>query len=440
MITSFSFSNYRSAKNKVTLSMLPVKSFKELPDNRIETGAGINLLRTAVIYGANASGKSNILKALNDFRNYIINSTDLKVNQSIDLFDPFLLDESSKNKSTVFSIEFFTDEAIRHEYLIEITAYQVVKEELIYYPKGQKVNIFKRTAGAPINFGSVFKGEKKSIEARLLPNQLFLSKGANENIDLLKGIYQYFTDKITEQFIFRHMLSEPILSNFIANFFKARTPEFIDRINKLIVALDTGIHSFEIRKSAGVSLFPGIPMEASQLLKPSVFKDIEKELGYEILTYHKVFDQDGKETKMIPFTIDKESSGTRSLFLLSIFLMDVMDSGRVLFIDEFEQNFHPLLVRSLITMFNNPTINKSKAQLIFTTHDVSLLSNELFRRDQIWFTEKNEKGETQLYSMADVEGVRNNIPYDKWYLSGRFGATPIINDTQAYYGNVQKGR
>jgi AAA15 family ATPase/GTPase len=187
-------------------------------------------------------------------------------------------------------------------------------------------------------------------------------------------------------------------------------------------------------------LFPGIPIEASQLLKPSVFKDIEKELGYEILTYHKVFDQDGNVTKTIPFTIDKESSGTRSLFLLAIFLMDVIDTGRVLFIDEFEQNFHPLLVRSLITMFNNLNLNQSKAQLIFTTHDVSLLSNELFRRDQIWFTEKDEKGITQLYSMADVEGVRNNIPYDKWYLSGRFGATPIINDTQAYYGNVQKSR
>jgi AAA15 family ATPase/GTPase len=91
-------------------------------------------------------------------------------------------------------------------------------------------------------------------------------------------------------------------------------------------------------------------------------------------------------------------------------------------------------------MFNNPTINKGNAQLIFTTHDISLLTNELFRRDQIWFTEKNEMGVTELFSMADIDGVRNNIPFDKWYLSGRFGATPVINETQAYYGDLQKSR
>ena len=124
--------------------MLPVKSFKEISDNCIQTGTKINLLRTAVIYGANASGKSNILKALNDFCNYIINSTELKLNQPIALYDPFLLDESTQKESSIFHIEFLLGEMIKHEYTIEIVSERVINEELLYYPKGQKVNIFKR--------------------------------------------------------------------------------------------------------------------------------------------------------------------------------------------------------------------------------------------------------------------------------------------------------
>jgi uncharacterized protein len=440
MILSFSFTNYRSVKNKVTLSMLPVKAFKELPDNWFKTEAGINVLRMAVIFGANASGKSNILRALNEFRKYIVNSTDLKVNQPITLFDPFLLDESTKQAPSVFYIQFFSEDFIRHEYSIEIISDKVLKEELIYYPKGQKVNIFKRQDGNPIIFGSVLKGEKKSIEARLLPNQLFLSKGANENIEILKGIYQYFMDKIVEQLNFRNLYTESVVSNLIATFLKEKTADFILRISKIIYALDTGISSFEIRKGEGLNLLHGFPDEVAQIINPNVFKDFENELGYEILTYHKVFDPNGNEIKRIPFNIERESSGTRSLFLMAVFLIDAIDSGKVLYIDEFEQNLHPLLVRSLLTMFNNPAINKGNAQLIFTTHDISLLTNELFRRDQIWFTEKNERGITELFSMADIDGVRNNIPFDKWYLSGRFGATPVINETQAYYGDVQKSR
>jgi len=439
MILSFSFSNYRSVKNKVTLSMLPVKAFKELPDNCFQPGAKVNLLRTAVIYGANASGKSNVLKALNDFRNYVINSTDLKVNQQIILYDPFLLDESTKKAPSVFHIDFFSNETIRHQYSVEIISNQVIKEELIYYPKGQKVIIFLRKDGKPFYFGSVLKGEKMSIVARLLPNQLFLSKGANENIEILKAVYQYFTDKILEQLNFRNLYTESVVSNLIADFLKEKSPAFILRINKIINSLDTGISSFEIRKGEGLSLFQGLPIEVAQILNPNVFKDIEKELGYEILTYHRVFGPLGKEIGMVPFTIDKESSGTRSLFVMAVLLIDAMDSGKVLYIDEIEQSLHPLLVRSLLSMFNNPVINNGNAQLIFTTHDISLLNNELFRRDQVWFTEKDEKGITELYSMADIDGVRNNIPYDKWYLSGRFGATPVINETQAFYGNdVQK--
>ncbi|MBI4648399.1 MAG: AAA family ATPase, partial [Bacteroidia bacterium] len=192
MLISFSVSNYRSIKNKATLSLLPVKAFKELPDNVFKANDKINLLRSAVIYGANASGKSNLLRAFEQFVNFILSSTDMKIEQKISLFEPFLLDTQSNHKSVRFEVEFLNDEQIRYIYSVELKSLQIFKEELYSYPKGQKTKIFIRTKSKPIDYGTLIKGEKKSIEARLLNNQLFLSKGANENIMILQKVYKYF--------------------------------------------------------------------------------------------------------------------------------------------------------------------------------------------------------------------------------------------------------
>ena len=193
MIINFSITNYRSIRDKVTLSFLPYKSFKELPANSYKATDRIDLLRTAVIYGANASGKSNVLKALNDFFAFILKSTDLKLNQKIEIYEPFLLDTECEHTPTSFEIDFIASDQVRYKYAIEFNSEAIIKEELLCYPKGQKVIVFSRSKSKPIEFGTYLKGEKKSVEARLMNNQLFLTKGANENIEQLIPVYEYFT-------------------------------------------------------------------------------------------------------------------------------------------------------------------------------------------------------------------------------------------------------
>ncbi|MBI4648147.1 MAG: ATP-binding protein [Bacteroidia bacterium] len=162
---------------------------------------------------------------------------------------------------------------------------------------------------------------------------------------------------------------------------------------------------------------------------------MKNEFNYDIYTLHEVYNKKGEIVGPTTFNISDESDGTRSLFAIASLILIVLEDGKVFVIDEMEQNIHPLLVNVLIKLFQNPRINKKNAQLICTTHNAHLLEDDIYRRDQVWFTEKDEKGETTLYSLADIEGVRNNIPLGKWYLSGRFGATPIVNDIKFIYGN-----
>ena len=215
------------------------------------------------------------------------------------------------------------------------------------------------------------------------------------------------------------------MSNVIARLINEKGIDFNNRMIKIISALDTGILSFELKKQSIPHHLMGAEVKFEGIDISEVLKN---ELPYKIITKHNVFDKSNKVTTTRPFDISLESSGTRSLFAIVYFLLDALESGKSFYIDEFEQNLHPLLVKSLIEMFQNPVVNTKNAQLLFTTHDVTLIDNELFRRDQVWFTEKDEYGKTGLYSMANIDGARNNVPYDKWYLSGKYGATPIINE------------
>ena len=151
-------------------------------------------------------------------------------------------------------------------------------------------------------------------------------------------------------------------------------------------------------------------------------------INYEIKTVHNIVDNMPGLSQQQEFPLERESDGTRNLFFIAYNLLYYFEQGRVMIIDEFEKSLHPHIVQKLIKLVHDPDINTNNAQLIFTTHAANLLDNELFRRDQIWFTEKDENGVTDLFSLSDIDGVRKNIPLDKWYLSGRFGATPVIDD------------
>lgn len=438
MIRSFSLSNYRSIKNRASLSLLPSKSSKELPENVFSIADKFNVLGSAVIYGANASGKSNFLKGLVDFVEFILKSNSNQLNDTIQIYDPYLLDKTSENQSSNFEIDFILNHT-RYIYTVSCMPTEITYESLSYYPKGQKVLVYERDKGNPIKFGTVLKGEKRSIEARLLPNQLFLSKSANENLDFIAQIYLYFSDY---EFNFAQLGSHFEMlptGKLIGSMLMKKSQDFIKRYKQIISSLDVGIVGLEIKETNDSHFFSGIiPTEGLNLINPELLNALPK-FNYEVVTLHQVYDDQLQTFKQREFSVEKESSGTKNLLMLTFNLLETFEKGTVIIIDEFEKSLHPQIAKILIQLFHDEDVNVNNAQLIFTTHDVSLLNSALFRRDQIWFTDKDEFGKTELYSLSQIDGIRKDVPYDKWYMSGRFGATPVVNELVIQYENaVQK--
>ncbi len=435
MLLSFSVFNYRSIKDEITLSFLPLKSHKDLLSNIAEIGDKAKVLRSAIIYGANASGKSNVLKALTGFIELIQNSSTYKLNEKIKLHDPFLLDNESNKHLSGFKLEFLFEQ-VRYVYDVSCNSNSIKTEKLYYYPKGQKVRIFERTSTDKFHYGTVIKGEKRSIENRLLENQLYLSKAANENIAILSNLYKWF-GKIETSFSILSGLSEVVdTSTIIGSALKNKDEKFFNRFEKIILAFDVGIDSLKINKNTREkNLFSLLPDEATELLNAEPFETEIPELDSELFIVHKFKSPDTDKPEYREFPLDRESSGTKNLLSIAFKLLEHFEMGTTMIIDEFERSLHPHIVEKLIRLFHDSEINVNNAQLICSTHAVSLLSNELFRRDQIWFTEKDERSATQLFSLSQIEGVRKDIPYDKWYLSGRFGATPIVYESDIDFGD-----
>ncbi|MBN2745907.1 MAG: ATP-binding protein [Bacteroidales bacterium] len=439
MLISFTVSNYRSIKDKLTLSFLSVKSYKELEDSIIEVVNKANILKSLVIYGANASGKSNLLKALTGFIDFINSSSSNKLNDKIELYDPFLLDRHSTEKPSEFEIEFFLKET-RYTYSVTINHNNISEEGLWYYPKKQKVRVFERNNDV-FDYGKVLKGEKKSIEARLLKNQLFLSKAANENQEFLVDIYNYFSSIDDKYTMLSGYFDKVAPATLLGSALKEEGDEFLKNLENIVTALDTGIDSLII-KPAKTKNFMGIfPEEANRFfsLDSELLKDIPN-LNFELFTRHKISNSEDANPAFIDFELNRESSGTRNMIILSMFLLDTFKKGSIMMVDELEKSLHPQIVRKLIELFHDAEINVNNAQLLFTTHDTSLLDNKLFRRDQIWFTEKDEYGATELFSLSSYDGIRKDTPFDKWYMSGRFGATPVVNESKLKYGNATQKR
>ncbi len=437
MIIDFTVSNYKSIKEPVTLSMYAT-GLKELNDSvyRSENEKDIGILKSAVVYGANASGKSNLLKAIDSLQEFIVTSTDTKLGEQIRHYKPFALDKKWISKPTFFEIEFIVDKTTRYKYSVYFNLEEILEESLVYYPKGQEATLFHRKKGAPIKFGDYFQGPKRTIEKQLLENNLFLSKGANSNNEILREVYLYFRNDV--RFYAPADISSPFSRDFTTGLCKDDESGIMKKnISSFLKIADTGIDHFNIKKvSVDDSFFKSGPFTE---LPDELKEDFLDHLTYKTEMHHKLYD-DGSEVGTVGFDIDEESNGTKRLYDLAGRLLYILQSGAVIIIDELNNSLHPLMTRFLINFFNDPKINKYNAQLIFATHDATLLSPELFRRDQIWFTEKDEFGATTIYSMSefDYDKVRANIPYDKWYLSGRFGALPIFGSFSEMMKNAKE--
>jgi uncharacterized protein len=418
MLVEFKIKNFRSFREETTLSMV-ASSDKTLLDNTVvapEFG-GRRLLCSAVVYGANAAGKSNLIEAIRFVDKFVNMSMERKLNSPIDV-TPFLLVAEPNTAPSEFEITFIDDEGVRYQYGFHVTTKQVVREWLVAYPKGLPQTWFEREytdQAEPVwSFGRNLKGKNSQVVELTRPDVLFLSNAAKLNHRQLGHVLKWFQDSL-------HVMGVEELSPAVYSNSAARAKEdtqIQERIRRLLAIADFGISDFEVREETYSD--KDLPEDMPSWMR-SQFTN-EKHLD----VYMRHLVGLGKE---IAFPIEEESSGTQRFFALSGPLNNVLENGWTLFVDELDASLHPLLVRYLVELFHNPQINPKGAQLIFNTHDTTLMDCCLFRRDQIWFVEKDRQGCSHLYPLLDYS-PRKDEALAKGYLLGRYGAIPFLGEPQ----------
>ena len=417
MLLQFYVTNYKSIREEQLFTLLADKSVKENPGAVIASGNS-NVLSSAIIYGRNASGKSNLLKALRALQFMVLASADFKVGSRIQTYEPYMLDVAYGEKPVEFKIEFIAADNIKYSYEIGYLSKAITYERLYYYPKSQPAKLFERE-GLHLTYGERVTGRKKDIEETLYDNQLYLSKVGSEKLEALYFPFHFFNNMLLnfEDIDRKH-------EEAFVNLFTERMrldKHFASNLVKLVKAMDTSILSFSVNPT---NIDPkSLPENMSESEK----EEFIRRYSYSVRTRHKLFKNDN-EAGEIDFKLGDESIGTGKLLVLGGIILGTLAEGQTLIIDELDNSLHPKVTKTLVRLFNDRATNPKKAQLIFTTHEVSLLDNELFRRDQIWLAEKEYQGFSHYYTISDIAGVRKDIPLEKWYMNGRFGATPVINE------------
>lgn len=419
MIISFKIENFRSVKQNLTLSLAAETRLKELdlPENSfIENN--LELLKSLLIYGRNASGKSNILIALKTLQFLVTNSDSFKHDMPIPPYEPFKFDTAYSKKPVYFEIDFIGIESkTKFKYIVSFDSKNIVFEGLYIYPEGIKSKLYERKM-SKVTYGDYYRGTKKKIENDLLQNQLFLSKSSTSKVDYLDECYLYF-----DKYLYVSTIHDTEYDNTIIRAFSevlTKDTKLKDNLLELIKASDTSINDFRIKENTKKMEFPeNIPDE--------VRKNIIEKYKYEVHTNHTLF-ENGVEIGQETLDLEYESIGTKKLFAIGALILDALEDGGVIVIDELDKGLHPLISKLLISLFNSKKNNPNNTQLIFATHDSTLLDLSFLRRDQISFVEKEYEGQSIYYKLSDIKGIRKDIPIDKWYLSGRFKAIPVINE------------
>ncbi len=424
MLIEFKVSNFRSIREEQTFSLVAGNVDKELTscviDRELPGLSGVQFLKGAAIYGANASGKSNVIEAIRFVTDFVRRSATKIQPGDPTGAQPFKLDRESGAKPSEFEITFVA-EGDRYVFGFSITAMRVVEEYLVAYPKGVPQRWYQRTFNAAKNSydwakpSTAFK-QDKSLQDKTRENSLFLSVGPQFNHAQLTRVFNWFKNSVR----FIHLSVDAMLHpGFTAEL--VVEPTHHDRILNLLRSADIGVADAQIKETE-ISLD-----ELKQNIPPAVLARLEKDgkmashKTVEIKLTHKA---DGIEPVALDFE-DEESAGTRRFFSLIGPWTDILDNGYTVFVDEIETSLHPILVKELLKLLLCSKNNPKGAQVVFTTHNPILLDGELMRRDQIWFTEKSPAGATHLYPLTDYQ-PRKDEALAKGYLAGRYGAIPFM--------------
>lgn len=415
MMLNFKVKNFRSIKDEVVLD-LQATTDKTLKEQSVFEVGKTALLKSAAIYGPNASGKSNILKAFVVFRMMILESQ-LRSNIPTDLPNEyFKLSSETENKPSFFEMEFLLEDEI-FIYGFEIDKKKIYAEWLRQV-KGNKI-LFKREKQEIESNKNYFQEATAVLKKQTTEKVLFLSILASSNGEISKKIIQLIQKTNYISGTQRGDTLNFSFGQFLNN------SQMAEKMKEFILKADFGV--VDIKASEKMIL----AKEARNIpdkFKEFLFKEDSKIAERNLKFLHKKYDQNGKEVEKEPLDFfAEESEGTQQMFALSAPFIDTLENGKILFIDEIDASLHPLLCQYLISIFNSKEKNPKNAQLIFTTHDTSLLNEDLLRRDQIYFTDKNKKEATELFSLADIS-ERKGVDFAKRYLEGRYNALPYISD------------
>lgn len=424
MLIRFRVENHRSIHNEQELSFVAA-SLADLPEKVVHTSQkDLDLLRVVGIYGANASGKSTVLNALKFMRSAVENSQrnwrpDGGVPRS-----PFLLDPEALLKPSFFEVDFLLDES-RYTYGFVVDSKRVLEEWLYAYPQGRKQKWFTRDASETqeFSFSRLLTGENKSIQALTRDNSLFLSAAAQNNHDMLSPIFQWLSTKL--KFIYENNRG----SNYLDTLINFVNPEYQGSILSILQNSDLGITNIDIESEKMPDVLMRV-LEAAFKDKPEALDLLPGLSRVPSMSLRHHAEIAGNDIA-IPFS--DESRGTQALFALAGSVVETLAKGGLLCVDELDASLHPLMAVEIVKMFNDPKRNPHNAQLLFNTHDTNILECGDLRRDQIWFTEKDKNGATQLYPLTDYK-ARREENLKRGYLQGRYGAVPFIHTESLFTG------
>ena len=416
MLLDFTVGNFRSFYEKKTFSML-AQSLKEEPKENVAKELSYNILKTMAVYGANSSGKSNLVNAIQRMKDVVTSSVKLNPQDKLP-YEPFLLIKDNSEPS-FFEVSFLKDDFC-YRYGFSYNKTDIVEEWLFRKttPRSKEQALFIRN-----NDGIAFEDNKFpegiGLESRVNNNRLFLSLCAQLGGEISSKVILWFSGDIALIFGLNNQ-EYRFLSTFCFRVNGEESKRSLDLFKKLQLGFE-GIYT---REDNAYPVGDSIDEKYLESLDHTKIESI-----------HRLYDKNGEVCGQVNFAFDdQESSGTKKLFDISCYIFSVLKFGKVLVIDELDAKMHPLISQQIIALFNNPKTNPKNAQLIFTTHDTHLLSSKMLRRDQIWFTEKNDVEQTDLYCLTDIvlpDGTkpRNDANYEKNYIAGRYGAIPyIVND------------
>ena len=421
MLIRFRESNFRSIRDTQELSLV-ANSREDREDVFHDEATGLDLLRVAAIYGANAAGKTNVLGAL-EFLQKAVRDSHAKWKPEDPIpWEPFLLDPESRTRPTSFEVDFLLGGA-RYQYGLEFDAERVRREWLHAYPSQRRQVWFDRDAGAaePFTFGKHLKGNNRTIESLTRKNSLFLSVAAANNHQALLPVYLWFVENL------KFLAPGDRSTQYALHWLSEGGEERRGRVLSLLRLADLGIVGLEVRQEPipwlteefnWVKIF-----QEQQLDGLAELKELADRGNPKLVLHHQ------SRGGAVPFVLENESHGTQAWLSLAGALLNALDNGGTLSVDELDGSLHPHLCFELLRLFQDPAWNPKGAQLIFNTHDTTLLGNLLgepgLHRDQVWFVEKDSEGATHLYPLTDFS-PRKDENLERGYLQGRYGAIPFI--------------